>query len=74
VRPKLILAVGKQAGNGLLGRNSALKTLRGEFQDFYGIPLLVTYHPAALLRNPQWKRPTWEDVKLLRTRYDELTA
>lgn len=74
VRPKLILAVGKQAGNGLLGRNSALKTLRGQFQDFHGIPLLVTYHPAALLRNPQWKRPTWEDVKLLRTRYDELTA
>ena len=74
VQPKVILAVGKSAGNGLLGRQSSLASLRGKFQDFYGLPLLVTYHPAALLRNPQWKRPTWEDVKLLRTRYDQLVG
>ncbi|MEM0962192.1 MAG: uracil-DNA glycosylase [Bacteroidota bacterium] len=73
VRPKMILAVGKSAGNGLLGRSSSLASLRGKFNDFYGLPLMVTYHPAALLRNPQWKRPTWEDVKLLRTRYDQIT-
>ncbi len=73
VRPRVILAVGKSAGNGLLGKKSSLASLRGSFQDYYGLPLLVTYHPAALLRNPQWKRPTWEDVKLLRTRYDQLT-
>ena len=72
IRPKIILAVGKSAGNGLLGRSSALGTLRGSFHDFHGLPLLVTYHPAALLRNPQWKRPTWEDMKLMRTRYDQL--
>ncbi len=72
VRPKVILAVGKSAGNGLLGRSSSLASLRGTFNDFYGLPLMVTYHPAALLRNPQWKRPTWEDMKLLRTRYDQL--
>jgi DNA polymerase len=74
VRPKVLLAVGKSAGNGLLKKNASLGSLRGTFQDFYGLPLLVTYHPAALLRNPQWKRPTWEDVKLLRTRYDQLVA
>ena len=74
VRPKMILAVGKSAGNGLLGKSSSLASLRGKFNDYYGLPLLVTYHPAALLRNPQWKRPTWEDVKLLRTRYDQLTG
>lgn len=74
VRPRVLLAVGKSAGNGLLGRKSSLASLRGTFQDFYGLPLLVTYHPAALLRNPQWKRPTWEDVKLLRTRYDQITG
>ena len=74
VQPKVILAVGKSAGNGLLGRTSSLGSLRGTFQDFYGLPLLVTYHPAALLRNPQWKRPTWDDVKLLRTRYDQLVG
>ncbi len=74
VRPKILLAVGKSAGNGLLGKTSSLANLRGSFQDFYGLPMLVTYHPAALLRNPQWKRPVWEDVKLLRTRYDQLTG
>lgn len=73
IRPKIILAVGKVAGNTLLDRRSSLSNLRDEEHDFYGLPLMVTYHPAALLRNSQWKRPTWEDVKLLRTRYDELT-
>ncbi len=74
IRPRLLLAVGKTAGNGLLGRQASLASLRGTFHDFHGLPLLVTYHPAALLRNPQWKRPTWEDVKLLRARYDRLTG
>jgi DNA polymerase len=74
IRPEIILAVGKVAGNTLLDRSSALGTLREKEHDFYGVPLMVTYHPAALLRNSQWKRPTWEDVKLLRTRYDELTG
>jgi DNA polymerase len=74
IRPKIILAVGKVAGNTLLDRSSSLSNLRDKEHDFYGIPLMVTYHPAALLRNSQWKRPTWEDVKLLRTRYDELTG
>jgi DNA polymerase len=73
IRPKIILAVGKVAGNTLLDRSSSLSNLRDTEHDFYGTPLMVTYHPAALLRNSQWKRPTWEDVKLLRTRYDELT-
>lgn len=72
IQPKIILCVGKTAGNNLLNRSGSLGSLRGKFNDFYGLPVLVTYHPAALLRNPQWKRPTWEDVQLLRTRYDEL--
>ena len=73
IRPAIILCVGKVAGNTMLDRRSSLKSLRKDEHDFYGIPLIVTYHPAALLRNPQWKRPTWEDMKLLRTRYDQLT-
>jgi DNA polymerase len=73
IRPEIILAVGKVAGNTLLDRSSSLSNLRDKEHDFYGVPMMVTYHPAALLRNSQWKRPTWEDVKLLRTRYDELT-
>ena len=73
IHPKIILTVGKVAGNTLLDRSSSLSNLRDQEHDFYGIPLMATYHPAALLRNSQWKRPTWEDVKLLRTRYDQLT-
>ena len=72
IKPRIILCVGKTAGNSLLGRRSSLGALRDKFHDYYGLPLIVTYHPAALLRNPQWKRPTWEDMKLLRTKYDQL--
>jgi len=74
IKPKLILCVGKTAGTSLLGLKSSLKDMRGTFHDYHGIEVMVTFHPAALLRNPNWKRPTWEDVQLLRTRYDELTA
>lgn len=44
--------------------------MRSTFHPFFGIQVMVTYHPAALLRNPNWKRPTWEDVQLLRQAYD----
>lgn len=74
IRPKILLTVGKVAGNTLLDRSSSLSSLREKEHDFYGIPLMATYHPAALLRNPQWKRPTWEDMKRLRAHYDELTS
>jgi uracil-DNA glycosylase len=73
IRPRLLLCVGKTAGNTLLGVSGSLKSLRGKFHDFHGLPTMVTYHPAALLRNSQWKRPTWEDVQTLRERYDALT-
>jgi len=72
IQPKLLLCVGKTAGTSLLNVQSSLAKLRGTFHDYHGLPVLVTYHPAALLRNPHWKRPTWEDVQLLRARYDEL--
>jgi len=74
IQPKLILCVGRTSGTSLLGIQSSLKDMRGTFHDYHGIPVMVTYHPAALLRNPNWKRPTWEDVQVLRSRYDELTA
>ena len=48
--------------------------LRGQVHRYYGIPLVVTYHPAALLRNPAWKRPTWEDVQLARRILDRASA
>ncbi|MGA7306415.1 MAG: uracil-DNA glycosylase [Rhodothermales bacterium] len=75
VKPKLILCVGRVAGNVLLETNTTLKALRQtRFHDFHGVPLMVTYHPAALLRSEQYKRPTWDDVRELRVRYDELVA
>ena len=72
IQPKLLLCVGKTAGTSLLNQKTSLAKLRGTFHDYHGLPVLVTYHPAALLRNPNWKRPTWDDVQLLRKRYDEL--
>jgi len=74
IQPKLILCVGRTSGTSLLGIESTLGDMRGIFHDYHGIPVMVTYHPAALLRNSNWKRPTWEDVKLLRTKYDELVT
>ncbi|MEQ9278698.1 MAG: uracil-DNA glycosylase [Balneola sp.] len=72
VDPKLILCVGRVSGTTLLGEDDSLKNMRSKFHEFNGRELMVTYHPAALLRNQQWKRPTWEDVQKLRKRYDEL--
>ncbi|MCA0267868.1 MAG: uracil-DNA glycosylase [Bacteroidetes bacterium] len=74
VRPKVILCVGKTSGNALLGKRAALGSLRDREHDFHGLPLFVTYHPAALLRNEQWKRPTWEDVQLMKAALDRETG
>lgn len=72
IDPKLILCVGRISATTLLNDDTSLGKLRGKFHSFHGRELLATYHPAALLRNQKWKRPTWEDVQLLRKRYDEL--
>jgi DNA polymerase len=66
VRPKVILALGTFAAQTLLDTKTPMGKLRGQVHRYYGVPLIVTYHPAALLRNPSWKRPTWEDVQLAR--------
>lgn len=70
VRPKIICALGRIAAQALLKTEEPMKHLRGRLHRYEGIPVIVTYHPAALLRNPQWKRPTWEDIKWLRREYD----
>ena len=66
LKPKLILAAGRTAAQNLLKTTEALSHLRGTFRDYNGIPLLVTYHPSALLRDVSLKRPAWEDLKLFR--------
>lgn len=72
IKPRLILALGRVAARALLGGDATLAAMRGKEQGYAGLPLRVSYHPAALLRNAQWKRPAWEDLQALRRRYDEL--
>jgi len=71
IKPRYILALGLTAANTLLKKKERMSDLRGSIHDYHGVGVIVTYHPAALLRNPQWKRSTWEDVQLLRRLYDE---
>lgn len=66
IRPSVILAMGGTAATALLDSRGSLGSLRNKVHRFRGIPLIVTYHPAALLRNPQWKKPTWDDVRIAR--------
>ncbi len=64
IKPKLIIALGKTAATALLGRDATLGSLRGTLHDYRGIPLLVTYHPAYLLRSPMEKAKAWQDLCL----------
>ena len=74
IQPKIILCLGRVAANGLLDKKLSLGQLRESNYEFNGIKVMATYHPAALLRNPNWKRGCWEDVQKFRKLYDELTA
>ena len=71
IKPKLIVALGKVASNALLGRDATLASLRGKLHDYRGTPLIVTYHPAYLLRSPSEKAKAWHDLTMaMRTRND----
>jgi len=72
IKPKLILCLGLTAAQGLLKKRDSLTKLRGQIFDYLNAKVMVTYHPAALLRNPHWKRPCWEDVQQFRKMYDEM--
>ena len=74
IQPALICTLGRIAAQTLLGISSPLGKLRGSLHDYQGIHLIATYHPAALLRNPNWKRGAWEDLLLLRREYDRLSG
>ncbi|MDR2542943.1 MAG: uracil-DNA glycosylase [Treponema sp.] len=74
LNPKIILLVGNVAAQSLLKATEPVGKIRGKFFDYkienVTIPVLVTYHPSALLHNENYKRPAWEDLKLLRTKID----
>ncbi|MBN1301818.1 MAG: uracil-DNA glycosylase [Melioribacteraceae bacterium] len=73
IKPKIILCLGRISANALLGKNESLTRLRENIYEFHGVKVMATYHPAALLRNPHWKRGCWEDIKKVRRLFDELT-
>jgi uracil-DNA glycosylase len=69
VRPKVIVVMGNTAMKNLLDTKEGITKLRGEFQDYFGVKVMPTFHPAYLLRDPRKKREVWEDMKKVR---DEL--
>ena len=70
IKPKLIVALGRVAGMTLLNVDNSLKSMRGVIHDYNGTQLIVTYHPAALLRNSNWKPEAWKDFKWIRSIID----
>lgn len=74
LKPKMILCMGKIAGQKLLNIEDTITNMRYKFHEYNNIPVLVTYHPSALLRNADLKRPAWEDLKLFRKKLDEILA
>ncbi len=70
LRPRFILCVGRTAAHGLLEMTDPISRLRGRTFQFEGIPVRVTFHPSALLRDASLKRPAWEDLKQLRALMD----
>jgi DNA polymerase len=74
IRPKAILLLGRIAAHTLLERTDSIQKLRSESHSYTTIPAVVTYHPAALLRTAEYKRPAWEDLKKLQKILTELGA
>lgn len=71
MKPGVIIALGASAARNLLDTRTGIGLLRGEFHRYMDTPVLVTYHPAALLRSPALKRPVWEDMKRLKSFMEE---
>ena len=74
LKPKMILCMGRIAGHKMLDSEEALNKLRGQIFDYNGIPLMVTYHPSALLRDQSLKAPAWQDLKQFKAKLDEIRS
>lgn len=74
IRPKIICTLGKVAAQTVLQTTDSLSKLRGRFYDYQGIQVMPTFHPAHLLRNPEDKRLTWEDIKLVKHAYAQYAS
>ena len=73
IQPKIIVCLGAAATQTVVDPRAKISQLRGKWLQRNGIRIMPTYHPAALLRNPNYKRPVWEDFKLIRDTYHSLT-
>jgi DNA polymerase len=72
IRPGMLLLLGKVAANTILANNLSMGAMRGKIIKWKQYDCVVTYHPAALLRNPNWKKQCWEDVQMLKRHYDRM--
>jgi len=72
IAPKIICALGSYSAKTLLSTEETISSLRGKFRIRNGILLMPTYHPAALLRNPGWKKEVWHDMKLIKAELEKL--
>lgn len=73
IQPKVIMALGRVSGQTLLKSTATLSDLRGKLNYYQGIPMIVTFHPAALLRNAGWKYPAWDDLRYFRKVFDTIS-
>ena len=74
LKPKMILCMGKIAIEKITGQSISINAQHGEFFEYNGIPVMPTYHPSALLRNEELKRPAWEDLKKFKKHLDEIKS
>jgi len=74
IKPQIICLLGRHAAKALLGDHVSITRIRGKFVDWEGIKIMPTFHPSYLLRNPEAKRPVWEDMKLIRKEYDKIIS
>lgn len=72
LKPKMILCMGKIAIEKIMDQRISVNESHGTFYDYHGIPVMVTYHPSALLRNQDLKRPAWNDLKAFKAKLDTL--
>ncbi len=72
VKPKVIVVLGNTATQNLLETKVGITKLRGNFQDYYGVKVMPTFHPAYLLRDPRKKREVWEDMKKVRNEINRM--
>ena len=74
LKPKMLLCMGRIAGHKMLDSQAPLNQLRGQFFEYNGIPLMVSYHPSALLRDESLKKPAWEDLKLFKKKLEQIKS